>query len=755
MRKTAVFLLATGLASSALAQGWPDIINYVGGHQSGIEAVAFSSDGSRLATTQIGGPINIFEAGTGSLLIAIRGSGRQVSFSPDGQRLIAGDESGFTVFNAATGATVRRVGLENPFSQTLWAGAITQDGSRAAGLVSNGTAILWDLETGTAEEFPVLGVIPTSAAFSADGSSLSIGTTGGHIRSFSTQDGSLLGDFVAHSGSIFSLSYKGTTIVSGGQDRLVKTWNSETEGLIRQMSGHGSSVYVARMSPDGQRLISGAGGSQLFLWNANTGGIICAFWNHQGTVKAADFDPEGETVVGGDTGINVNHWQLNGLVLLRNFSNHKGEIDEVAISPDGKTVASASWDGNVKLWRGENLFRTIPFGMQVYTTAFSPDSTKIVVGGGIITRVYDVATGAQLGMTAHGGVSMGATFARDSQSVYSTCTGGEVKRIGINGSQQWLTHLQAPVIYVAVPHSGNIVAAATINSNQTQVWTVVHILDASSGNELRSWTAHMDYIRGLTFAPDGKLITGFFDGTKRAWNPNTGAQLWSRSGPGGVNALDLNATGDVIMTGESQSIRFFRTSDGAQLKHYDDGLPNAINSIEFSADERWYVYGLDTGSFATAKSPFAVDVESATLVRGTTASGGMSSLAERDENYWRIKPGIVFSSGQAPIQLVIEGTAPASTASRLTFGVVAGASASALSQEIELFDFQANAWQVVDTRMSSTGDQVVTFQETNASRFVQAGTRAVRARISWKQVAPLLVYPWQVRIDQAYWVITP
>jgi hypothetical protein len=106
-----------------------------------------------------------------------------------------------------------------------------------------------------------------------------------------------------------------------------------------------------------------------------------------------------------------------------------------------------------------------------------------------------------------------------------------------------------------------------------------------------------------------------------------------------------------------------------------------------------------------------------------------------------------------PVELVLTGTAPSTTASRLSFTAVVGASATALEQKVELFNYQANAWELVDTRAASVVDQAVTVDFSNASRFIAPTTRQIRARLTWKQTGPVLAFPWQTRIDQAYWTV--
>ena len=63
-------------------------------------------------------------------------------------------------------------------------------------------------------------------------------------------------------------------------------------------------------------------------------------------------------------------------------------------------------------------------------------------------------------------------------------------------------------------------------------------------------------------------------------------------------------------------------------------------------------------------------------------------------------------------------------------GDSARSSVTNLTQTIELFDFAAGVYVAIDTRTATTTDSVVEVMGSNPSRFVQTGTRAIRAKVS-------------------------
>jgi hypothetical protein len=147
-----------------------------------------------------------------------------------------------------------------------------------------------------------------------------------------------------------------------------------------------------------------------------------------------------------------------------------------------------------------------------------------------------------------------------------------------------------------------------------------------------------------------------------------------------------------------------------------------------------------------------------TVTRGVRQSGGLTELHDSDDMYMVIQQRAPFAAADANVQLVVEGTSPTQTATSFTFRFEAsttGAPAGNVRQTLDMFNFQTNAWEQVDARGASSADAVVEVTITsNASRFIQAGTRLVRSRMSWFDrgvVAP----NWLVRIDQTRWTIAP
>lgn len=150
----------------------------------------------------------------------------------------------------------------------------------------------------------------------------------------------------------------------------------------------------------------------------------------------------------------------------------------------------------------------------------------------------------------------------------------------------------------------------------------------------------------------------------------------------------------------------------------------------------------------------AVGPSSFTLFRGTVVSGNLVSLLVSDDNRLVMRPGAVFSSQEAPIQLIVNATSSNATPSRLEFSVEAHCSAANISQSIALYNFDTQAYETLNTSTATTSDStVVVVVTSNPGRFIGRNLE-LRSRVAYKAQGPTFAYPWFAGVDEIKWTLT-
>jgi WD40 repeat protein len=163
-------------------QGGPAVLT-LEGHSAVVTALAYSADGSRLATGDNDGGVRVWDARSGQPAFARQrpGAVTALAFSADGTRLAAGDKDGaVTVWDAADGREVFSAGGH---TEIVWGVVFSPDGSRLASAGWDGRVKVWDTGLGV----DLLTLQPWAGwfrcvAWSPDGTRLAAGATAGAVR---------------------------------------------------------------------------------------------------------------------------------------------------------------------------------------------------------------------------------------------------------------------------------------------------------------------------------------------------------------------------------------------------------------------------------------------------------------------------------------------------------------------------------------------------------------------------------------------
>ncbi|KYG19897.1 hypothetical protein SE92_06140 [Bradyrhizobium sp. AT1] len=622
------------------------------GHAGPVRTAKFSPDGKQFVTASDDGEARIWNVGTGSQAVVLRGHTERVvsaEFSSNGRRIVtASADKTARLWDAATG---NQIGVLSGTNRGVHSARFNPDGTRVVTASGDGTVRIWDAATAkelavqkAPDGFSSLG----TAAFSADGKHV-VSTWGDGARVWNMasdsdpvrfSDGS-----VVHYAGFSPDSAKvlvGYAALGTPADNAA-LWDVETGTEKLKLDGS-SDLRCAAFSPDG-KTIAGCVGKSVRLWDADSGQMKLELKGHAGAVSALAFSGDGRLLASGSASDgnrsaamvmsfsfiplppgsdDVRIWDMERGEELADLRSHTGGITDVSFSPEGDYVLSASDDGTARVWLAQpNFTRAILIGHEkgVVSAAFNPEGSRIVTGSDDGTaRVWDVATAKELlKFSGHGRDSFegikSVAFSSDGKSIVSTAVD--------NTGRIWDAVTGSERIVLAGPEKGKHTTPnapmAAFSPDDTRVVTAgmgpnAYLWDAKSGTQI----AVMEGQVGLShaaFSPDSKLLLLVNSPTlrdnvasprPRLFDGQTGKMI--RSLPfdiGGVVAVAFSSDGQRILAGYARApARVFDLETGASvsvLKGYEGFVTNVAFSpdgtriVTASADETARLWDTESG----------------------------------------------------------------------------------------------------------------------------------------------------------------
>ena len=298
----------------------PQYIAPLEGHTAWVTSMAFSPDGTMLASTSWDGTTKLRDVAKRKTIATITNidpayglyglehGGHTLAFSPDGKTLALAAWS-VALWDVATQKRIANFSWFNSLSHSI---AFSPDGQLLA-VLSSQNAWLYDVAT-----LRILAriTVPSSnftfAVFSPDGKILALSSWHG----------------------------------------MVQLWDVEERKTMAMLEGHVGGVSSMSFSPDGTILASSSG-EEIKLWDVVTqkkiATLIDAPYGIVFFFESVSFSPDGTILAAGSRKV-IKLWDVVTKKKIATLRAHEDRINYVAFSPDGALLASGGWDGTVKLW---------------------------------------------------------------------------------------------------------------------------------------------------------------------------------------------------------------------------------------------------------------------------------------------------------------------------------------------------------------------------------------------------------------------
>ncbi len=503
----------------------------------------------------------------------------QISYSPDGEWLVAADTSGNVhIYNASSNEEVIQLSHGGrPIAEFVFHPTNPQLLATAG---NDGVARLWSITTGELVAQFVHNSAVNAVAFSPNGLWLGTGTADGSARTWTLTTYRQIA-IMGHQGAVLDMAYSSGSswVASVAEDGTIKVW-AATTGAVMQQIYLSSPVNLVLFHPSNFYFLTASQDGTVVLWNAESGGQVFQF-SHQQAITSMTFNFDASLIATSSTDDTARLWDARTGFPLGQYP-HDDDVYAVAFSPDGQKLATASADNTARIWKvntGRELARAEHHG--VVSIAFFRNNFILATAGEDHVSIW---SDEQLG-----------------QAVYSLYYAPGFKDLDFDPTETRITAATLDhKVLVWELASGQILLKIEVGSNVIDVdYSKDGTLIATAGEDGRAcmWDSQtgekvecfvMDgAVQDVDFSRDGSwLITGSLDGAARIWDLSIRAQYRVFTMPGPVYEVSLHPDGNLLLVSSAANEAVVwditKNEPALTLVH-----PAPVLLVNFIAEQGW------------------------------------------------------------------------------------------------------------------------------------------------------------------------
>lgn len=501
-------------------------------------AVAFSADGPWVATGSETGAVTLWTEGTERSwgpTPALEATGESVSLlepSPAGRRLLVVHNGEYAtearIVDAGTEArrVVELLGHRSRINEAVF----TPDGTRVVTGDEKGWVRVWDVQRGTLlrtyrgkGEVKALAVAPTHGRIAAALERV--------VELWDIERDEKVATLRGHRANVRDVAFApdGRLLATVSRDKALRLWDADTGASLAVLEGHVDHIERVELSPDGRRIATADEAGMVRLWHAESD-TESTLLDDEGT--------EADRLAISPDGSRIAMATADGTTILGFDEEEPLELDveyltnAMAWSPDGDTIVTVGDDRVPTICSAHTgkVVRTLAVhAADIASMEFSPDGGILALGDnrGTLVLLSPEKRGGGVRIDAHRLAILDLDFSSDGSHIVTssadkTAALWNLKNFDDEHSTPDASFEHPEMVMQGVLSLDGKYLATGDSTGGVRIWRV------RGHDPPEELTGNLATIRAIEFSPDGRrLVTAGLDAAVRLWDVDTRRELYT------------------------------------------------------------------------------------------------------------------------------------------------------------------------------------------------------------------------------------
>ncbi|QEG40926.1 WD40 repeat domain-containing serine/threonine protein kinase [Roseimaritima ulvae] len=311
-----VSLLATGLIvfrPSASGDDFPSVV--LPDNPGTVWSVDFAPHDNVLAAAVEDGSVRIWDIENQTLqksFSAHQGSAWIVAYHPTRPLLMtSGDDESVRLWDSNTFEMVQQWETKNAVRSATF----SPDGNRIAAGDRDGTIHVYDIDSGeevvsTTHSGAIFGV-----DYSSDGSLIASVGSDKVVRIFDSQTLAERNRFSGHDGAIYSVKFapQGPLVASVGWNKNVRVWNTATGQQVMNLTGSEGDIWGVDFCAASTHMVTGEQGGVARVWDLSSGEFVTTLRGHTSAVHNVSLDQIAHRIATSSRDGTIRVWDMSSV----------------------------------------------------------------------------------------------------------------------------------------------------------------------------------------------------------------------------------------------------------------------------------------------------------------------------------------------------------------------------------------------------------------------------------------------------------